>query len=698
MHTPITSNLRCTVIVIAALQFGQGCADPSPPAIVIYADGDSHAQVRAFAEPIPYTGLRVEQTSDPIAEARDASGIAIAVIADMDCTECYRLERTGTSGLLVRGDAPLGIQYGLAHIFEELGFRFFHPWRTHVPDPPRLREPTESFDVDFEPEMATRGLHLHTLHPVESYFAFWEPGQANFDDAVRIVDWMIKNRGNYVQWVALDDIILYPDRAEAWRSHTRKLLDAIHERGVRAGLGIQLFGQSNLQQAFDLIDAEEGIPTPREEMEARYPIILDELPFDSISLSFGEFFGEDPQAFVDSVNLAYTILQEHAPGTRMTGTIHVGGGEDLRVDFQGENLIYYFLIKFANPAIVHFVHTVMYYNLFESADAAYDHADFAEHRAHLLERLEAGQPVAYHPETAYWVAFDISVPTYVPLYVRSRWLDLAEIRAAGQAAGAGPLQEHSIFTSGWEWGYWQNDYAALRTSYSLPSSWESVFRDMFAPLGDAGERMAAEIIAVTEAQHDYLMGKRLAAYMAGRDVYIDLGDKIDIHSQPDRPSFAEVVAMSDAERNAFVTDVLEELEAFRLEIDGSLTRVAELSAAGAEPWHAELVDGLAVDEARVRFIHAAYRTAVAYADSQTDDGWLGEAEAALAHGRAIVERRHANLHLPSPDRILYGITNATLYQWGYLKQADELCYWEREVAQLRRMVRGSDEPVPPCVF
>jgi hypothetical protein len=32
------------------------------------------------------------------------------------------------------------------------------------------------------------------------------------------------------------------------------------------------------------------------------------------------------------------------------------------------------------------------------------------------------------------------------------------------------------------------------------------------------------------------------------------------------------------------------------------------------------------------------------------------------------------------------------------KQADDLCYWERERAELDRMILGTEEPVPTCVF
>jgi hypothetical protein len=46
-------------------------------------------------------------------------------------------------------------------------------------------------------------------------------------------------------------------------------------------------------------------------------------------------------------------------------------------------LLYYFLIKFANPAIVPWVHTTMFYNLYEDTGLAYLHTEFDEHRAYL---------------------------------------------------------------------------------------------------------------------------------------------------------------------------------------------------------------------------------------------------------------------------------------------------------------------------
>jgi len=40
--------------------------------------------------------------------------------------------------------------------------------------------------------------------------------------------------------------------------------------------------------------------------------------------------------------------------------------------------------------------------------------------------------------------------------------------------------------------------------------------------------------------------------------------------------------------------------------------------------------------------------------------------------------------------------NATVYGFGYLMQADTLCYWQRERAQVAAIVDGPGDPIPAC--
>jgi hypothetical protein len=678
------------------------CGDNSPPpGVTIEVAPELADLVREWAAPLG-EAVVVEEVADPAqAATASARGVRVAVVGGLDCDQCFEIEEVGAGGLLVRGDAPLGVQYGLAEVFEGLGFRFVHPFHTYAP----AAVDRASADLDgalgvrHQPAVARRrGLHLHTLHPIEGFYAMWEPGEENLAEAKRIVDWVVKNRGNYLQWVALDDI-LDPDAAAPWREHTRAIIEYAHQRGVEVGVGLQLFGSGSLQYGFDLVDDEEAPVRPQ--IEERLPVLAAELDWDVYSLSFGEFFGEDPDSFITSVNQAREVMAENTPDAEMLATIHVGDTPEQRLTYMGEDMIYYFLVQFADQRIVPLVHTVMLYNLYEDAGGAYHHQDFAEHRAYILERLAAGQRVGYHPETAYWIAFDDSVPIYLPLYVRSRWLDLDRLGADAAALGVPELDEHILFSTGWEWGYWQNDWASLQASYRRPARWQDQFEKLFAPFPDGGE-LAAIAIDLTEIQHRALLEDRLMPYLAARDLYIDLGADLDppIVSQPDRIELDELAALSGEERAAFAAEVAAGLDRLAAEL-APLAARAERFVAADDRAARELADGLLVTEARARYIRALYAAALAHQDGDGAgrDAALAELDAAMADAREVVLRRHRDLHHPRGERLIQGgQANVTLYQFGYLAQTDTLCYWEREKTLLDYFLSDTSGPVPGCIM
>lgn len=672
----------------------------SPPRqrLELLVRAEDRALIEDFVGLLPALPVEVRSSTDPAGELGSTDGaLQAALITEKlgaePCAGCYRVDRT-ESGFMVRGSDALGLQYGLAQLLEAAGVRFFHPFRTYAPEGLLEREMDDSgFGRLMKPDKSLRGLHLHTLHPIEAYYALWEPGEENLKRARMLIDWIVKNRGNYIQWVALDDILEPGADIAAWRAHTSAILQYARRRGLKTGIGIQLFGFSSLQHGYDLID--DKVAPADGQIRTRLRVLLEGLRFDNISLSFGEFVGTDPKSFIDTVNLSYRILQEVAPGTEMSATVHVGDSPKQKVDYMGERIIYYFLVKYADPAIVPWIHTVMYYDLFEDAGGAYHHEDFGAHRELLLSRLREGKRAGYHPETAYWIAFDNSVPTYLPLYIRSRWFDLAEVRRAQPAM---ELPEHVLFSTGWEWGYWQNDYTALRMSYSLPAAWDQLVTEMFAPFGEPGRVVAAQVARLGELQNDALIKKRLAPYLAGRDLYLDAGREIDILSQPDRPPLSEIATADPAGQARFADTVLAPLERFAKELDGVR---AELDRLGELPlFLAEVQDGAAVTALRARFIHAIYRAALESARGGATAPWLQTADEALAAARAIVDRRKSHLLLDGPagERLSADDTNATIYQFGYLKQGHILCFWERERIQLRKQIMNAQEPVPSCIL
>jgi len=632
--------------------------------------------------------VTVDTVDDPVAAAVPDHDYRVAVVVDQQCVECYRVDRGAHArAYVVHAGDPLGAQYGVAAALEHIGFRFRSPYETYVPWAP-IEHDDADLGVLHQPEVRVRGLQLHTIHPIEAYYALWEPGADHLAEADRIFSWIVANRGNYVQWVALADLA-DPTRHAEWQAQTATLIEHAHALGLRTGLNIQLYRQSDKQNGFDL--ASDPSQPVAGQVAARAALVTEGVPFDAYELSFGEFSGAAPQGFIDDVNASAAALHARAPAAEIHALVHVGA--DLRVTYLGKELLYYFLIQYCDPMIVPDIHTVMFYDLSEDAGGAYHHQDFREHRGYLLDRIAAGKPAAYFPETAYWVAFDDSVPIYLPLYVRSRWLDLDRLAADPAAAGK-PLDQHLIFSTGWEWGYWLNDYAALRASYQRPTAYRDLIAHAFA--GDL-DRAVEPVVGLTEAEHDALLVGRLVAYLAGRDLAMDAGRSLGIVSQPDRVTFQDLASGDSAARTAFATGILPRLVALATDLEARAHAIDGLGLRGR--WADELRDDVDITALRARFVATAYQAAL--------DQLAGDAAAyARGHdamvellGRAgdVVARRRGAMHSPSAATYVGRGGNHTLYQYGYLFNADTLCYWTRELRQLEQQAGGTVR-VPDCLL
>lgn len=627
-------------------------------------------------------GLDVRATDDP---ARSRRGDQIALVLEDSCAGCYTVEAAG-AGYVIRGDRS-GLAYGLTEALEALGYRFNHPFTTHVPDsiawPPML-EPGSHI-----PWIEQRGLQLHTLHPIEALEPFWVPGEQNLENACAITRWIVRQRGNYVHWVGLDDISDRADDAslQAWREHTRGITECAHELGATTGLGVQLFGSSNLQKAFDLID-DTSIDVAEQESEMRRRLqLIAGVGLDLIGISFGEFSGEDPDVFITSLDRANQIIREELPEVEVSATVHVGDSDEQKVVYMGEELIYYFLLQFASEPVTPWVHTVMYYALDDDAGGVYHHDDFHEHFDMLRDFGARSEPVVHHPETGYWVAWDNSLPMYLPVYSRARHRDLLLLEDT-------PPSGHVIFSTGWEWGYWQYDLVSLRASYELPERWEVLLEHAYADQSAAAE-LAAAVAELADVQHEHLVVERLAAYLAGRDSLIELGFGMDVIAQPDRIEPANIAAMEDAELDTFEAGPLAGLRTLADESE----RLSETVQALVDEtrFGRELADSFEIAALRSRFVAEVYTSAVAHRRSGSFD--LTMVDTALQRATEVVARRHAALLHVDPEAITATRRRLpTLYGYGYLREADTLCFWRRERIKLEALETGETSGLPACVL
>ena len=198
-----------------------------------------------------------------------------------------------------------------------------------------------------------------------------------------------------------------------------------------------------------------------------------------------------------------------------------------------------------------------------------------------------------------------------------------------------------------------------------------------------------ELIAV---QREYLMDRELVQYLAGRDAAIDAGRSLDIVSQPDRITFEDLAAGGDPA--AFETSVMAPLREYADAV-GALDARVRARDLVANRWTAELRDGFAVDHLRARFVLETYGALLAHlaGDAAGAASHVEAAAALLDDARTVVVRRHADLHDSHKRQLLDSTTNRTFYQYGYLYNADTLCFWQRELTQVETVL-GSATMVP----
>lgn len=678
--------MRASLAVLIPLL---SCGDAPQEVLWIGVTPEEAPMVRDWVASIGDDRLRVVQTPRPLGVSWQRIALVPTPQDASQHPEAYTL-RADARGLVVEGATLRARLYGTAAALEEAGWRFPHPARSILPRTVQLPTRVASPGEPQAPQMDRRGLHMHTLHPIEGLIDFWMPEHGGADRAKAVIDWVVRQRGNHVQWVALDNIKDDPDARDAWRDHTRDLVSYTHQLGLTAGVGIQLFGSGNLQQAYHLLDVVGPPDAQADAVRQRIRLISEGIPWDVLNLSFGEFFAEAPERFIESATIAYDAMQEVLPGVDVPTVVHVGA--DLEVSYEGDTFLYYFLPTRTDRAYKPWIHTVMYYNLFEDAGGAYHHDAFDEHRDFLLNALKAEEPVGYFPESGYWVAFDNSVPNYFPLYLRSRWTDIARIDAFAAEEGVPSLKDQVLFSTGWEWGHWQFDLSVLRDSWRRTDSFCAPLEHTFGVFGAAGIRYADAACELADLQHIWLLQQRLTPWIASWDDTMQFGYTQGILGQPQRPLPAEIATWSGEDR-ATLNRVSRHLSAYATDAEALFSQLPE---PGDNRWFREVADGMELAGVRARFAAALVDATRAFQDDEPIEPFIEAADALMEDAAVIVARRHADLHDPEPERLLRPLPNPTIYNFGYLYRSETLCYWRRELAQTRNALLDSGVRVPGC--
>jgi hypothetical protein len=586
--------------------------------------------------------------------------------------EGYLLARgtfDGAEVLAAVGPDDLGTQYAIYALLEVLGFGFFHPEETFVPE--SLSIPDE-LHVAQAPSYPWRGMHVHTMHPIELMDSLLVPSPEHAAEAIRYIDWLVANRQNYVQWALQDTVDI-----EEWIPYATSIIDYAHSRGIRVGIDTPFqFAQQN---AFVLVPR----PGPWEDQIAENLALLLQAPFDVVNVELGasEFIPVDDIQTLEMLDFTADHL-EGTYGCELICKIHCSSGQTAP-HFGGIN--FNFLPGLANARVGVMPHTVQFYDLWRRAPT-YDNQDFSFMREFLLEQIPR-RTVLYYPETSYWVSFDIDVPLFLPHYLFSRWNDLNRLQGTG-------MQGQITFSSGLEWGYWLNDWATAGFTYEASTDWREYLGKFTRIFGNGAGPVHELLVDIVEEQGLDLLEDNLIAFLIGWDTADDIGHVVLTHAQPVRPLFREIRRM-DAEALSSFSDRtlprLERLEATYSDFVRRLEALAPLVPPGASRWYDEIRRALGVTALRVAHVRRLYEGTVAQRRYELGLDSQGAAEASRLFEEALSCRERAQAFIAEQERsyrwplerIARRRENPTSYEFGYLFTVSDAYYWRREELQAR---------------
>ena len=633
------------------------------------------------------------------------------------------------------GHPNLGVTYAAYAALQELGFGFLHPLEPTIPD--QLLRPAPFVERVESPRWPERGLHLHTMHPLElaDLVNGWGPGgpadadgwRAMLPDWERLLEWAVAQRLDWLNWVLLEggEWLTFATSRER-QGRLALLVERAHAWGLRVGIDASIALQQ--QHAFRLIPEQGDEAYERVQLRDRIGWLM-ELGLDFLATESGtsEFTNPGDERMLEWMNL-FTAELADRHGKPGFIKIHCSTGqlaESYLDPDTGGPLNFNFLPHYADPRLGVMPHTVQHYGLDDPAPT-YGNDDFGAMREFLQEEAGA-RPVVWHPESAYWVSFDIDVPLFLPLYAERRLHDL-RLLAADEAAGRMGRGEHAgaamqgqvVFSSGWEWGYWLQDVLAARGAWDPGAAThddETAFRtllaDVLRPFGADAPAWVDLLVDTTAAQQALLIEGRVGgrappsvvrrngqAYLQGvetwddvADLATDLGLATLSPTQPDRLGLVEMRnplhEPPDYERE--VEPLLAELETTFAELTGRFEALAARAPAAVEPLATELAEAMRITTLRAVQVHGLYdgvAADLAGRRAERDARW-NAARAALDAALELSARREARYRV-EPDRIGAWRENPTAYEFTYLWAARTLFYWWRDEG------KAVEQPLSPC--
>lgn len=610
-------------------------------------------------------------------------------------------------------DVNRGLLYGTYALLGQLGLRFFHPLEATLPFGASAL-PAWSTVSQRGPHFAVRGFHYHTEHPLElceflqGVDAGSEPWHTMAGEFESYVEWLVANRQNALQYVLLE----LGSEAATWstarQDRIRRIVNTAQAFGVAVGADFAIAVEQ--QHAWHMVTD----PSKAHAQIDRAVAWLRATNFSYISTENGasEFTHSSCTDMLDYMN--YLTQSAAAQGIATFIKCHCSSGQtcphhnDPRT---GQNVNFNFLPMLANTSLGVMPHTVQLYRLNDPAPT-YGNTNFS-YMQDFLEFEASRRPVLFHPETAYWVNYDINVPLLLPIYADSRIADVQSI-VASERRGVAPIAGQIVFTSGWEWGYWLNDVIAARTAWEAPDSSRSTaswMAQFLQPLAEATFASAADQAAFVQLLLDTVQAERDLLVFGAKPFSKDTTGIAFLTGWDSWASLAQLAgdagfafakaALTNANKVSFAAVRFgvdnPPFATFRPLLVAMAKTFAALSAryatllqsANANGLMAELADAMQMTALRAEQVAALYDVA-----KTGNSSMLSVATRAIGAAQQVSARRMAHYRAPI-TRIAAWRPNPTAYSFTYLWSVKSLQYWWRDLHIVRHANFALD--LSPCL-
>lgn len=597
----------------------------------------------------------------------------------------------GGTRVVLAGGGLLGRQYAAYEWLHTLGVRFFHPEETYIPQTPRW--PELPVARTHTPAFRWRSVSLHLTHPLELGDAFRLGIRAYVPEALRYIDWTIRNGASRgLSGVGGD-------------ATNPEVSDYGATRGFPRETGFSLHNQQ--QGGTAILDPDD----PRTEEEQLAAAIDERLGGDPATRA--QFFGFtfNPSEFTEipdtdavrQITYITRYITDHYPGVQVETINHGTRGEPTAT----YDVRFYDLSQFAPPELGVKVHTLMFYDLFRPAPV-YGNTDFAYLHDFMVQEYTKRRLV-YFPEAAWWLTFDIAVPLYLPVTIEARDRDIQGLRPLL----AGKLDGHHTFGTGHEWGYWQNEYCSLHLAMDVDERWQDCLRDITSPLGGASSEVQSvleDLVALQE--RDFITGwQDTLAYLVGTDPETEVAASVGIEFHPLPPTPSAIARWDAPALDAWEAQHLPALQRMDADYAALVTRLRSVEAdvpGDGRPWFDEIVDGVAITGLRARHAWQAYgaavkaRRAVLSADpmvAEAAQAQLADAIATTEAATRIVRHRESQYRYAPLARSIAGgpafdeDANWTVYGYRYLAKTHHVYYWARIDRLVSESLSGGGESV-----